>query len=857
MKDEIDRLTPDLFEQLEALPEEHMALAEQPPAPPEPPAEPPAAEPQDDLADYAKAAYLAYAMAVSKSRAIPDVRDGQKPVQRRILYAMREMGNEWDKPHKKSARIVGDVIGKYHPHGDSAVYDATVRMVQEFSLRYPLVNGQGNFGSVDGDSPAAMRYTEVRLSRIAHELLADLDKETVEFGPNYDDSLREPLLLPTKIPNLLVNGSTGIAVGMATNIPPHNLTEVVNGCIHLIDHPDATVDHLMAHITGPDFPTAGIIHGLEGIREAYRTGRGRLQLRARSVIEKAGRKSAHDAIIITELPYTVNKARLIEKIAELVRDRKIEGVAALRDESGRDGMRVVIEVKRDDEPQAVLNQLYKHTQLQTTFGIIFMALVDNRPQVLDLRQMLVCFIDHRKVVVTRRTEFELQKAQARAHLLEGLTIALDHLDAVIRLIRAAASPEAARTGLMESFSLSQIQAQAILDMRLQRLTALERDKILAEYKEVLATIDRLEFILANEAEVYRIIKEELVTLRDQFGDQRRTQIVPFSADISIEDMIADEEMAITVSHGGYIKRNATSLYRAQRRGGKGKMGMQTREEDFVEHLFIATSHDTILFFTDRGRVYRLKVYEIPEAGRAARGKAIVNLLSLAPGEKVAASLTVRDFPEDRYVVMATRKGVVKRSALAQYANIHAAGIIAATVDANDEVIAARLTTGDQEILLATRNGKAIHFKEGDVRAMGRTSRGVRGITLQGDDQVVAMEVITPGTSLLTVTENGFGKRTEVEEYPIKHRGGQGVITIKTTKRNGKVVGVKQVADAHHLMLFTEGGKIIRIAAKGISVIGRNAQGVTLVDLENDRVSGVMRLAEAVEEYDDDEEGAEE
>jgi len=813
--------------------------------------------PTIDIEEEMRRSYMDYAMSVIVGRALPDARDGLKPVHRRILYAMEELGVQWNKPFKKSARIVGDVIGKYHPHGDSAVYDATVRMVQEFSLRYPLVNGQGNFGSVDGDSPAAMRYTEVRLSRIAHELLADLDKETVEFGPNYDDSLREPLLLPTKIPNLLVNGSTGIAVGMATNIPPHNLTEVVNGCIHLIDHPDATVDHLMAHITGPDFPTAGIIHGLEGIREAYRTGRGRLQLRARSVIEKAGRKSAHDAIIITELPYTVNKARLIEKIAELVRDRKIEGVAALRDESGRDGMRVVIEVKRDDEPQAVLNQLYKHTQLQTTFGIIFMALVDNRPQVLDLRQMLVCFIDHRKVVVTRRTEFELQKAQARAHLLEGLTIALDHLDAVIRLIRAAASPEAARTGLMESFSLSQIQAQAILDMRLQRLTALERDKILAEYKEVLATIDRLEFILANEAEVYRIIKEELVTLRDQFGDQRRTQIVPFSADISIEDMIADEEMAITVSHGGYIKRNATSLYRAQRRGGKGKMGMQTREEDFVEHLFIATSHDTILFFTDRGRVYRLKVYEIPEAGRAARGKAIVNLLSLAPGEKVAASLTVRDFPEGRYVVMATRKGVVKRSALAQYANIHAAGIIAATVDANDEVIAARLTTGDQEILLATRNGKAIHFKEGDVRAMGRTSRGVRGITLQGDDQVVAMEVITPGTSLLTVTENGFGKRTEVEEYPIKHRGGQGVITIKTTKRNGKVVGVKQVADAHHLMLFTEGGKIIRIAAKGISVIGRNAQGVTLVDLENDRVSGVMRLAEAVEEYDDDEEGAEE
>ena len=803
--------------------------------------------PTIDIEEEMRRSYMDYAMSVIVGRALPDARDGLKPVHRRILYAMEELGVPWNKPFKKSARIVGDVIGKYHPHGDSAVYDATVRMVQEFSLRYPLVNGQGNFGSVDGDSPAAMRYTEVRLARIAHELLADLDKETVDFGPNYDDSLQEPLLLPTKIPNLLVNGSTGIAVGMATNIPPHNLTEVVNGCIHLIDHPDATVDDLMAHVTGPDFPTAAIIHGLEGIHQAYRTGRGRIQLRARAVIEKAGRKSGRDAIIVSELPYTVNKARLIEKVAAMVRDRKIDGIAALRDESGRDGMRIVIEVKRDDEPQAVLNQLYKHSQLQTTFGIIFMALVDNRPQVLNLRQMLACFIDHRMVVVTRRTEFELKKARARAHILEGLTIALDNLDAVIKLIRAAASPAVALNGLMESFSLSQIQAQAILDMRLQRLTALERDKIVSEYKEILATIERLEYILANESEVYRIIKEELVALRDQFGDPRRTQIVQYSADISIEDMIADEEMAITITHGGYIKRNATSLYRAQRRGGKGKTGMQTREEDFVEHLFIATSHDTILFFTDRGRVYRLKVYEIPQAGRAARGKAIVNLLNLEKGEKVAASLAVREFPEDRYVAMATRKGVVKRSPLSQYANIHAAGIIAATVDDDDEVIAARLTTGDQEILLASRNGKAIHFKESDMRATGRTSRGVRGITLLGDDEVVGMEVITPGTTLLTVTENGFGKRTAIEEYPIKHRGGQGVITIKTTERNGKVVGVKQVADAHHLMLFTEGGKIIRIAAKGISVIGRNAQGVTLVDLENDRVSGVMRLAEPVEE----------
>ncbi|RMF81273.1 MAG: DNA gyrase subunit A [Nitrospirae bacterium] len=803
--------------------------------------------PTIDIEEEMRRSYMDYAMSVIVGRALPDARDGLKPVHRRILYAMEELGVAWNKPFKKSARIVGDVIGKYHPHGDAAVYDAIVRMVQDFSLRYPLVDGQGNFGSVDGDAPAAMRYTEVRLARIAHELLADLDKETVDFGPNYDDSLQEPLLLPTKVPNLLVNGATGIAVGMATNIPPHNLAEVVDGCIHLIDHPDATVDDLMAHVTGPDFPTGGIIHGVEGIREAYRTGRGRIQCRAECVIEKAGRKSGRDAIVVSELPYTVNKARLIEKIAAMVRDRKIEGIAALRDESGRDGMRIVIEIKRDEQPQAVLNQLYKHSQLQTTFGIIFMALVGNRPKVLNLKEMLACFIDHRKVVVTRRTEFDLRKARARAHILEGLTIALDNLDAVIELIRAAASPDAARTGLMERFGLSREQAQAILDMRLQRLTALERDKIVAEYKEVLATIDRLEHILAHESEVYRIIKEELAELRDRYGDARRTRIVPYSADISIEDMIADEEMAITLSHRGYIKRNPTALYRAQRRGGKGKTGMQTREEDFVEHLFIASAHDTLLFFTDRGRVYRLKVYEIPQAGRAARGKAIVNLLDVEKGEQIAASIAVRDFAADRYLVLATRRGIVKKSALDQYAHIKAGGIIAATVDPDDEVIAARLTTGDQELLIATRNGKAIRFRETDVRPMGRTSRGVRGITLKGDDEVVAMEALTPGTTLLTVTENGYGKRTPAEDYPLQNRGGQGVITIKTTARNGKVVGVKQVVEADHLMLSTEGGKIIRLPARDIRVIGRNAQGVKLVEIEDDRVSGVMRLAEPEEE----------
>jgi DNA gyrase subunit A len=805
-----------------------------------------------DIEDEMRRSYMDYAMSVIVGRALPDVRDGLKPVHRRVLYAMEELGVAWNKAFKKSARIVGDVIGKYHPHGDSAVYDTMVRMVQEFSLRYPLIDGQGNFGSVDGDAPAAMRYTEVRLARIAHEILADLDKETVDFGANYDDSLTEPLLLPTRVPNLLVNGATGIAVGMATNIPPHNLGEVVDGLVHLIDHPQATVDELMTHVVGPDFPTAGIIHGLEGIREAYRTGRGRIQLRASCVIETAGRKSARDAIIVNELPYTVNKARLIEKIAELVRDKKIEGITTLRDESGREGMRIVIEIKRDDQPQAVLNQLYKHTQLQTTFGIIFMALVDGQPKVLNLRQMLRYFLEHRRVVVTRRTEFELRKAQERAHILEGLKIALDHLDAVIKLIRAASGPEVARNQLMERFELSQRQAQAILDMRLQRLTGLEREKILTEYQEVLATIARLEHILAHEEEVDRIIKEELIALQAQFGDRRRTVIVPFSADISIEDMIADEDMAITLSHGGYIKRNATSLYTAQRRGGKGKTGMQTREEDFVEHLFIASAHDYLLFFTDQGRVYRLKVYEIPQAGRAARGKAIVNLLDLQKGEGIAACLAVRDFTDDRFVILATRHGVVKKSPLSEYANIRTGGIIAITVDEGDEVIGARLTTGDQEVFLASRSGKAIRFAETDVRPMGRTSRGVRGVTLKGDDQLVAMEVLNPGSTILTVTENGFGKRTPLEDYPVQNRGGQGVITIKTTPRNGMVAGAMQVASDDHLMLSTEGGKIIRMVIADISTVGRNTQGVRLVELTDDLVSGVMRLAEPEDDEQEEE-----
>jgi DNA gyrase subunit A len=827
-----------------------------------------------NIEDEMKRSYMDYAMSVIIGRALPDVRDGLKPVHRRCLYAMYDMGNDWNKPYKKSARVVGDVIGKYHPHGDTAAYDTIVRMAQDFSLRYPLVDGQGNFGSVDGDSPAAMRYTEVRMAQLAHELLADIDKETVEMGPNYDDSLKEPLVLPAKFPNLLVNGSAGIAVGMATNIPPHNLGEVVDGIIAVIQNPELSFEELMGHIPGPDFPTGGFIYGREGIVAAYRTGRGIIQMRARAMVETQ-KKTERQSIIVTEIPYQVNKARLIEKIAELVREKRIEGIADLRDESDRDGMRIVIELKRDENPQVMLNQLYKQTQMQSSFGIINLAIVNNRPKILTLRETINHFIDHRREIVTRRTIFDLKKAEARAHILEGLKIALDWLDAVIELIRSSATPAEAKQGLMDGlFSdegwlkklglplpaaageyqrpvrLSDLQAQAILDMRLHRLTGLERDKIVAEFADILKYIARLKEILASETEILNIIIGELRELKEKFGDERRTEIVSQTAEISLEDTIVEEDVVVTVSHSGYIKRTAVSLYRAQRRGGKGKTGMKTKEEDFVELLFVASSKDTMLFFTDAGKVYQIKVYEIPEGGRATRGKAIVNLLNLSAGENISAIMPVKGFDDDRNIMMATRQGVVKKSPLREYANIRSGGIIAVNLDEGDKLIAVALTDGKQHVLLASKNGKSIRFQEDDARPMGRVSRGVRGMTLEGDDVVIGMEIINPsftGSTIFTVTENGFGKRTELDEYRVQSRGGKGIITIKTTERNGCVVDIMQVTDENDLMLITDQGKIIRMPVSGFSVIGRNTQGVRLmVTEENERIVAVAKLAEKEE-----------
>jgi DNA gyrase subunit A len=830
-----------------------------------------------NIEDEMKRSYMDYAMSVIIGRALPDVRDGLKPVHRRCLYAMYDMGNDWNKPYKKSARVVGDVIGKYHPHGDTAAYDTIVRMAQDFSLRYPLIDGQGNFGSVDGDSPAAMRYTEVRMEQLAHELLADIDKETVEMGPNYDDSLKEPLVLPSKFPNLLVNGSSGIAVGMATNIPPHNLGEVIEGIIAVIKDPQLTFEELLDLIPGPDFPTGGFIYGREGILQAYRTGRGIIQMRARAFVE-THKKSERQSIIVTEIPYQVNKAKLVEKIAELVREKKIEGIADLRDESDRDGMRIVIELKRDENPQVMLNQLYKQTQMQSSFGIINLAIVNNRPQVLTLRETINHFIDHRREIVTRRTIFDLKKAEARAHILQGLKIALDWLDAVIELIRASATPAEAKQGLVEGlFSdeawlkkldlpmpqnageyeppvrLSEAQAQAILEMRLHRLTGLEREKIIQEYQDILKYIARLKEILASETEILNIIVGELRELKAKFGDERRTEIVQQTAEISLEDTIVEEDMVVTISHTGYIKRNAVTLYRAQRRGGKGKTGMKTKEEDFVEHLFIASTKDYMLFFTDAGKVYWLKVYEIPEGGRATRGKAIVNLLNLAPGEKISAILPVKEFSEDKYIMMATRQGVVKKTSLLEYSHPRTGGIIALNLDEGDKLIAVALTDGRQDVLLASKNGKSIRFREEDARPMGRVTRGVRGMTLEDDDVVIGMAIVNDqftSATLFTVTENGFGKPTELKEYRRQARGGKGVITIKTTERNGCVVDIKPVTDDMDLMLITDQGKIIRMSVAGFSVIGRNTQGVRLmVTEENERIVAVARLAEKDESDD--------
>jgi DNA gyrase subunit A len=802
------------------------------------------------LEEEMQKSYMDYAMSVIIGRALPDVRDGLKPVHRRVLYAMYDLSNDWNKPYKKSARIVGDVIGKYHPHGDLAVYDSLVRMAQDFSLRYPLIDGQGNFGSVDGDPPAAMRYTEVRMARFAGELLADIEKETVDFVSNYDGSLMEPSLLPARIPNLLVNGASGIAVGMATNIPPHNLREVIDAVIAVIKNSEISPEELSEIIPGPDFPTGGFILGRAGIREAYLSGKGMIQLRARALIERQ-KRTDRESIVITEIPYQVNKAKLLEKIAELVQERKIEGIADLRDESDREGMRMVIELKRDAVAQVVLNQLFKHTQMQVTFGIILLAIVHGQPQTLHIKDLLQQFINHRKEVVTRRSQFELGKAEANAHILEGLKTALDNLDRVISLIRSSKAPKDAKEGLMTKFSLSEAQAQAILEMRLQRLTNLEREKINEDYKELIKVIARLREILSNERLLLNLIIEELQEIRDRYGDERRTQIIEEAQEINLEDLIVEEDMVVTISHSGYIKRNAISLYRSQRRGGRGKMGMTTKEEDFVEQLFVASTHSSILFFTDSGKVLWLKVHEIPQGGRIARGKAIVNLLNISGEEKITAILPVRAFEEGKYVIMTTQKGVVKKTDLMSYSHPRTGGIIALTLDPGDELISACLTDGTKEILLSSREGKAIRFAEEEVRAIGRTARGVKGIRLSKDDFLVSMGVITPGTlgaAILSVTENGFGKRTPIDGYPLQNRGGKGVITIKTTPRNGKLVGVQQITEQDDVMLITDKGKIIRLRGEEISVIGRNTQGVKLIELEaGERVMAVARLAEREDE----------
>ena len=787
--------------------------------------------------------YVDYAMSVIVGRALPDVRDGLKPVHRRVLYAMHDMGNTWNNAYRKSARVVGDVIGKYHPHGDAAAYDAIVRLAQDFSMRYCLVDGQGNFGSVDGDPPAAMRYTEIRMARIAQELLSDIEKETVDFLPNYDDSLEEPSVLPSRLPNLLINGASGIAVGMATNIPPHNLGEVIDGLAALVERPDLTIDELMEYIPGPDFPTGGFIHGREGISQGYKTGRGSVQIRARVSTETV-KRTGKEQIIVSEIPYMVNKTRLLEQIAQLVNDKKVEGIADLRDESDRDGMRIVVELKRDAIAEITVNALYKHTSLQESFGVNMLAIIEGRPKLLNLKEILQAFLGHRRETILRRTAYDLRKAEERLHILEGLKIALDNLDAVIALVRESRDPRSAREGLMGGFGLSEAQAQAILEMRLQRLTGLERDKIVEEHRATLAAIAELCAILADPKKVDALVVEELREVKEAYGDERRSAIVDKAEEISIEDLIVDEDMVVTVSHEGYIKRNPVTLYRAQHRGGKGKVGTTTREEDFVEYVFVASTHSHILFFTTVGKVYRVKVHELPQASRSARGRPVVNLLQLQDKEKVSAFLPVREFQEGRYVVFATQNGLVKKTALMAYSNPRSSGIRAIALEENDSLIGVRLTDGDQEILLSTVDGQAIRFKEEQVRATGRGTLGVIGIRLEQDDQVVSMEVLRPGASLLTVSDNGMGKRTATDEYRLQGRGGRGLITMKTTDRTGRVVGVQQVVDEDQLMLITDGGKIIRLRVADIRIIGRNTQGVRLIDLDNgERVVSLARLVE--------------
>ncbi len=804
-----------------------------------------------EISDEMKKSFISYSMSVIASRALPDVRDGLKPVHRRILFTLHESGLTPNKPYSKSARLVGDCMGKYHPHGDSAIYDAAVRLAQNFSSRYPLIDGHGNFGSIDGDSAAAMRYTELRMAKITAYMLADIDKDTVDFRPNYDEKQEEPTVLPAKFPNLLVNGSSGIAVGMATNIPPHNLSEVIDGTIAMIDDPDLGIDGLMKHIKGPDFPTGGIIMGTEGIKSAYATGRGTIRTRAKAHIERM-EKSGKARILVTEIPFQVNKARLVEKIAELARDKKIDGITDLRDESDRSGMRIVIELRRDVNPQIILNQLYKHSQMEESFGIIFIALVDGSPRTLNLKEMIHFFIEHQREVIVRRTHFELNKAEAEAHILEGLRIALDHIDEVIHVIRTSEDETNAKNNLMERFGLSDRQSQAIVDMRLKRLTGLERDKIEARYQELLDLMAYLRAVLESEKMVLEIIKSELKEIKDKFGDERRSRISFDESKMDVEDLIAEEDVVITVTHNGYIKRLPLTTYKSQRRGGKGVHGMATKEEDFLEHLFITTTHHYILFFTSKGKVYRLKAHEIPEAGRTAKGTAIINMLSLDQEEKITAIMTVKEYSEEYFLLTATKRGIVKKTYLSQYDSSRREGLIALTLDEDDELIGVKLTRGNDDILLATREGLAIRFNESEVREMGRTARGVKGINLQGNDEVVGMDVIGDHGELLTLSENGFSKRTDLQEFRAQGRGGKGVIAAKLNSKTGLLVGVKVVDPEDEIMIITDDGIITRQEISGISKQGRSAQGVMAMKTTSD--NKVVAFAKVInkEEPDDEE-----
>ncbi len=798
-----------------------------------------------NIEEEMKKSYLEYSMSVIVGRALPDVRDGLKPVHRRVLFGMHDLKNFHDRPFKKSARVVGDVIGKYHPHGDAAVYDTIVRLAQDFSMRYPLVDGQGNFGSVDGDPPAAMRYTEVRMTRLAEDFLSDIEKNTVEFAPNYDESLNEPVILPTTIPNLLINGASGIAVGMATNIPPHNIKEVSNAVIGMIEKPDITIEELLRLVKGPDFPTAGFILGRKGIKEAYETGRGIIKIRARAFVEMV--TQGRERIIVSEIPYLVNKAKLLEKIAELVKNKKIEGISDIRDESDREGMRIAIDIKKDANSMVILNRLYKYTQMETSLGIIMIAIANGKPQLLNLKEILHHFISHRKEVIIRRTEFDLHRAEQRAHILEGLKKALDFLDEIIELIRSSAEPKEAKQRLMDEFEFSDAQAQAILDMKLQRLTGLEREKINSEYQSLIKDIERFKAILESPSLVLELIKEEMVENISKYGDERRTEIIVDQDDINIEDLIANEDMVVTISHEGYIKRNPISLYRAQRRGGKGLTGVKTKAEDFVEILFVAASHDYLLFFTNQGRVYCKKVHEIPEGSRISRGKAIVNLLQMQKGERVATTLAVKSFNDAKYVIMATKAGIVKKTELEHFSHPRTNGIIGVTIREGDELIAARVTRGDQDVFLGTRLGKSIRFHENEIRSMGRLAAGNIGIRMEMDDEVVSMEVLDEGATIVTVTENGYGKRTPTDQYRHQSRGGKGVLTIRASERNGAVVSNLQATDQDQIMIITGDGKIIRLRVADISLISRNTQGVKLIELgEGEKVVGVARLMEEEE-----------